>query len=323
MAWCPFATRYELQPESDSQPAIRPTQFIVHSIIAPWTAKRTYEYWRDSTSLESHFGLGYAGDLGQFIGTETRADANAGANRRPDGTGAVSCETASNTKGTDPWTPEQVEMLIRLGVWLHQRHGIPLRICRTHDDPGFGYHRLFPQWSTSGTSCPGDARVRQFREVVFPGIVARATGAAPPQTTPSPTAPAPIEESDVPAVLNDSNPIDVQLDSGKWVPLAFKDEGAILAGPVSSLNLTVHLYFNTATSPDTKVQGVFYLTNADGSSPSNSLVIDKRGGGGHQFTHSQPIPAGKKLWFQVRAISPDSKPVTLLHRVASGPYWTA
>ncbi|MCG0065045.1 N-acetylmuramoyl-L-alanine amidase [Streptomyces tricolor] len=179
MAWYPGATKMELQPESDSQAAIRPTQFLVHSIIAPWTAKRTYEYWRDSTNLESHFGLGYEGDLGQFIGTETRADANAGANRRPDGTGAVSIETASNTKGTDPWTDAQIEQLIKLGVWLHRHHGIPLRICRTHDDPGFGYHSLFPQWSTSGTACPGAARIRQFREVVFPGIVARAAGTTP------------------------------------------------------------------------------------------------------------------------------------------------
>ncbi|MET8172855.1 peptidoglycan recognition protein family protein [Streptomyces clavifer] len=176
MAWYPRATKYELQPESDAQPAIRPTQFIVHSIIAPWTAKRTYEFWRDSTNLESHFGIGYeAGDVGQFIGTETRADANAGANRRPDGTGAVSAETASNLQGSDPWTDGQVEELIRLGVWLHQTHGIPLRICRTHDDPGFGYHSMFSQWSTSGTACPGKARIKQFREVVFPGIVARAT----------------------------------------------------------------------------------------------------------------------------------------------------
>jgi len=184
MAWYPGATKYELQPESDDQPAIRPTQFIVHSIIAPWTAKRVYEYWRDSTNLESHFGLGYEGDLGQFIGTETRADANAGANRRADGTGAVSIETASNLQGSDPWTAAQVEKLIRLGVWLHQQHGIPLRICRTHDDPGFGYHSLFSQWSTSGTACPGAARIKQFREVVFPGIVARANGAPAPEEDP-------------------------------------------------------------------------------------------------------------------------------------------
>lgn len=176
MAWYPGAVRMELQPESDSQTAIKPTQFIVHSIVAPWTARRTYEYWRDSTNLESHFGMDYEGVVGQYIGTQTRADANAGANRRADGTGAVSAETASNTKASDPWNAKQVEDLIALGVWLHQEHGLPLRICRTHDDPGYGYHTLFPQWSTSGTSCPGTARIRQFREVVFPGIVARATG---------------------------------------------------------------------------------------------------------------------------------------------------
>lgn len=183
MAWYPGAVKMELQPESDSQPAIRPTQFIVHSIIAPWTAKRVYEYWRDSTNLESHFGVDYAGDVGQYIGTETRADANAGANRRADGTGAVSAETASNLQGSDPWNDKQIEDLIAIGVWLHQQHGIPLRICRTHDDPGFGYHSMFREWSTSGTACPGKARIEQFRKVVFPGIVARATG----QTSEEPT----------------------------------------------------------------------------------------------------------------------------------------
>jgi hypothetical protein len=176
MAWYPGAVKMELQPESDAQPAIRPTQLIFHSIVGPWSPRRTYEFWRDSTSLESHFGLGYDGDIAQYIGTETRADANAQANRRPDGTGAVSVETASNTSASDPWTAAQIEELIRLGVWMHERHGIPLRICRSHSDPGFGYHRLFPQWSTSGTACPGNARVEQFKKVVFPGIVARATG---------------------------------------------------------------------------------------------------------------------------------------------------
>ncbi|WP_156722685.1 peptidoglycan recognition protein family protein [Streptomyces apocyni] len=181
MAWYPGAIKMELQPESDAQPAIRPTQFIVHSIVAPWTARRTYEYWRDSTNLESHFGVDYQGDVGQYIGTETRADANAGANRRHDGTGAVSAETASNLEASDPWNAKQIENLIAIGVWLHERHGIPLRICRGHGDPGFGYHSMFPQWSTSGTACPGRARIRQFREVVFPGIVARANGHTTPQ----------------------------------------------------------------------------------------------------------------------------------------------
>lgn len=170
MSWYPGATKYELQPESDSQPAIVPDQFILHSIAAPWTPGRIYEYWRDSTNLESHFGLGYNGALGQFIGTQTRADANASANRRANGHGAVSLESASNLKHTDPWTDEQIDTIVGLGVWLHEEHSIPLRVCRTWDDPGYGYHRLFPQWSTGGTACPGDARVQQFHDVVFPRI---------------------------------------------------------------------------------------------------------------------------------------------------------
>jgi hypothetical protein len=192
MAWYPGAERMELQPESDSQPAIVPTQFILHSIAAPWTPQRIFEYWRDSTNLESHFGLGYDGSLGQYIGTQTRADASMYANRRPDGTGAVSIESASNLQHTDPWTDQQVETLIALGVWLHQQHGIPLRVCRTWDDPGYGVHRMFPQWSDGGTACPGDARTAQFHDVVFPGIVARASGAVPPHVPPvEPATPAP------------------------------------------------------------------------------------------------------------------------------------
>lgn len=176
MAWYPGAIKLELQPESDQQAAIKPTQFIMHSIAAPWDEKRIYEYWRDSTNLESHFGLDFDGSLGQFIGTQTKADANYRANLRSDGTGAVSIETASNLEHSDPWTPAQIEELIKVGVWLHQQHAIPLRVCRTWTDPGFGYHALFPEWSVSGTACPGAARIRQFKEAVFPGIVARANG---------------------------------------------------------------------------------------------------------------------------------------------------
>ncbi|NEC90482.1 N-acetylmuramoyl-L-alanine amidase [Streptomyces sp. SID12501] len=183
MAWYPGATRMELQPESDDQAAIRPTQLIVHSLAASWTAERTYEYWHDSTNLESHFGLGYAGDLAQYIGTQTRADANASANLRPDGTGAISIETASNLHATDEWTDEQVEKLIRVGAWAHQHpaHAIPLRLCRSADDPGFGWHAQYNAWNPNGHACPGPARIAQFKTVVFPGIVARATGTTTPE----------------------------------------------------------------------------------------------------------------------------------------------
>lgn len=173
--WYPGATKLELQPESDDQPAIRPTQTIFHSEAAPWDEVRLLEYWK-TTNLESHFGVDFDGSIGQYIGTQTRADANAQANRRADGTGAVSVESASKVDSSDPWTPDQLETLTDLGVWLHQEHEIPLRICRTWDDPGFGYHAMFPEWSTGGTACPGPARITQFRQVLVPRIIARANG---------------------------------------------------------------------------------------------------------------------------------------------------
>jgi hypothetical protein len=208
MAWYPGATKMELQPESDNQEAIRPTQLIVHSIVGPWTARRTYEYWRDSTNLESHFGIGYVGDIGQYIGTETRADANAAANRRADGTGAISVETASNLTATDKWTEEQVEELIKLGVWVHQRHDIPLRLCRSAADPGFGWHNMHDAWNPSAHSCPGPARIRQFREVVFPGIVARATGQIP-------------EEDDMPTAAEVAAEVAKVLPKATWTADGF------------------------------------------------------------------------------------------------------
>lgn len=201
MAWYPGAVRMELQPESDDQPAIIPTQFIVHSIAAPWSVKRTYEYWRDSTNLESHFGLDYVGPPGQYLGTQTRADANYRANRRADGTGAVSIETASNANHSDEWSDSQVAEIVRLGVWLHEVHDIPLRICRTASDPGYGYHSLHADWAVSGTACPGAARIKQFREVIFPTIVARANGTPKPGPKPPtvpPVTPPPTPEPELP-----------------------------------------------------------------------------------------------------------------------------
>lgn len=314
MAWYPGAVKMELQPESDTQPAIKPTQFIVHSIIAPWTAKRVYEYWRDSTNLESHFGVDYEGDVGQYIGTETRADANAGANRRVDGTGAVSAETASNLQGSDPWNDKQIEDLIAIGVWLHKTHGIPLRICRTHDDPGFGYHSMFREWSTSGTACPGKARIEQFRKVVFPGIVARATG----QTS------APSEESTaVPSTLGLYDTDDQQLTPGKWTALVI--EKADLLTGATAYDALVALTV-TGAAPGGTLQGRFYHLRADGSRWDSGIVerLTTAGSTFADFPHLGSIAAAEKLRFEVvyfPAVEGDTKPVTVTTSRVRGLYW--
>lgn len=310
MGWYPAAIKMELQPESDAQPAIRPTQFIVHSIVAPWSARRTYEYWRDSTNLESHFGIDYAGAVGQYIGTHTRADANAGANRRPDGTGAVSAETASNTSATDLWNDKQIEELIALGVWLHREEGIPLRICRSHDDPGYGYHRLHAAWSSGGTACPGDARVNQFRKVVFPGIVKRAKG------QPSP---APVEDP-MPQVLFESQTGGPTLAAGERVELPAARDTAILRGPCV-YNVSIGLKL-TRTSADKRVRLRFVHVDAETRRRSAGLEVDVPTRDGEtyaQVSRRGELPAGQYL--KVEALA--EEPVVVAHRIVEGLYWPA
>ncbi len=312
MAWYPGATKMELQPESDAQAAIRPTQLIAHSIVAPWDERRTYEFWRDSTNLESHFGLDFDGSIGQYIGTETRADANAGANRRSDGTGAVSIETASNTKATDPWTDEQIEELIKLGVWLHKRHDIPLRICRTHNDPGYGYHSMFPQWSTSGTACPGKARIEQFRKVVFPGIVARATG----KTT------APEEDTDVPHNWSLTESRDRPLIPRKWTTISIPAPD-LLAGAKA---YTASVWLSVTAQPGGTVQGRFYHYRTNGSRWTGPITERPTTGGSSfvDFPHHGSVDPGEKVRFEAiyyPADDADEKSVPITSARVRGLYW--
>lgn len=325
MSWCPFATKMELQPESDSQPAIIPDQFIFHSIAAPWTPVRIFQYWRDSTNLESHFGLGYDGALGQFLGTQTRADANYNANRRANGHGAISLESASNLDHTDPWTDAQLDALVHVGIWAHQEHGIPLRKCRSWDDPGYGYHRMFPEWSTGGTACPGDARVQQFHDVVFPRIAAGDVPTPPPQ------------ESDVTITSkNTANALDVPLalspdadNNEVWTGLAFggTTPAVLLDGGTAGKNVltqSVHLSFEE--DDNIAVTGAFYLTDPDGISNLSGYqeIGPRRGGGGHQFVHEVNVPAGRHLRFRVKVERTDgtTTPVMLLHRTEASRTWS-
>jgi nucleoid-associated protein YgaU len=176
MALYPKAQRL-LLPESRTQARIKPIQFVAHSVIAPWTVHRIYEYWRDSTNLESHFGIDYSGAVAQYVDTGRRADANAYANNW-----ALSVETASNTKGTDPWNDAQLESLVDLMVWVHKVHKIPVRLAPSWREPGFGYHKLHPKWSLSGTACPGPARTKQFIAEVMPELRRRTSPTPGPST---------------------------------------------------------------------------------------------------------------------------------------------
>ena len=180
-----------------SEPEIRPTQVIYHTaVMRDLVGLRNYFCSGRSGGIESHFGVGgkwgdnpdQDGDVEQWRDSEEQADANRTANRRPDGTGAISIETCDNAPQRpdqiEPWTPKQLAALVRLGIWAHDTHGIPLRICRSPDDPGYGWHALWdntrfeladgstPWTPSAGKVCPGPARIAQLKTIVLPAIFA-------------------------------------------------------------------------------------------------------------------------------------------------------
>lgn len=147
------------------------------------------------------------------------------------------------------------------------------------------------------TACPGDAMY---------GLVV--SGKLEPSLLPPP-APAPEEPVIIPVSVHNS--IDVEIEAGVRTGLAFTPGGVLHgAGVIHSTIANVQFL----APADTLIDGYFYLTNADGSSPSDYTVISKVGGGGHQFLNAGEVPAGKTLRFAVVA----DKPVTVVHRHLSG-----
>jgi BMFP domain-containing protein YqiC len=158
---------HRLLPENRTQRKIRPTQLIFHSIVG--SAEGAYRYFRDGTNLESTFIVAKSGKIIQLMDTERQADANFRANVR-----AGSVETEDNgDPDKDPWSSAQLRSLLRIARFYHEHHGVPRRQCPRWDAAGYGYHRLFPsQWtSVKGKSCPGDIRVRQYRDTILPAII--------------------------------------------------------------------------------------------------------------------------------------------------------
>jgi flagellar capping protein FliD len=182
IARCDFAI-WRPVPDNRTQPSMRATQVIMHSMASPGTSpEELIRYWsQPGTPLESHFIVGRDGRAWQLVDTGRSADANYRANRRPDGTGAISIETEDNIGNPDtlPWTRAQIDTLVRLALWAARVHGVPRRRCPSPSSPGIGYHVMFgspSDWTPVSKTCPGTIRVRQFNQTVLPAIVAGTGG---------------------------------------------------------------------------------------------------------------------------------------------------
>jgi hypothetical protein len=184
--WYPGATVRRIT-EDGTQARIRPTQIILHSAGGPHSL---FNMWQNGSNLESHAWAGYDGTFEQYMRCTVEADANYTANRRPDGTGAISVESESTIPATEPWTPQQVEAITGFCVWACRTYSIPPHACPSPDAPGIGYHVMFGApgpWTPHAKSCPGGARIAQVPQIV--AEVARRLAPPPPDPTPAPPPP--------------------------------------------------------------------------------------------------------------------------------------
>lgn len=163
-------------PENNQQTEIVPTQVILHTAVdAPGPTRLEVYFARVDVKLESHFWIPLQRETVQMMDTEVRADANYRANKRPDGTGAISIETEDEGDPVGvPWTQYQIDKIIAICIWAHVVHGIPLVKCPGPDEPGLGYHAMWGApsgWTPSrGKTCPGETRIRQFEEIILPAL---------------------------------------------------------------------------------------------------------------------------------------------------------
>jgi N-acetylmuramoyl-L-alanine amidase len=161
----PHGGHWRPLPDHGHEPAITMHTVIHHSIVG--SAEGAYQYFAGATALESTFIVKKSGYFWQCMSLGEQADANFRANAF-----AGSIETEDNGHpDTDPWTPAQLDTLVWLSLEMRRlRPLIAHRKCRTWDDPGIGYHSLFPgQWTNvPGKTCPGAIRIRQWNQRVLP-----------------------------------------------------------------------------------------------------------------------------------------------------------
>lgn len=169
---------YRPIPEATTQPQITPRAVVVHSQAGRGSL---YGFWNSpGTVLESTFWIAEDGRVEQYVPTDVRADAQGDANAF-----AISIETESSPEATERWNPRQAAALINLISWCCTTHDIPRRLMKSPIDAGLAWHVQFgapgPWTKVVGKTCPGPARIEQFKTEIVPAVADRGATQAQPQ----------------------------------------------------------------------------------------------------------------------------------------------
>lgn len=151
-------------PEATTQPTIRSTTTIAHSMAGPRLTSieaLTAYVRRDDVHKEPTFaGPDFDGRMGQLVGIDTRADCNTYAN--PFATSLETQDAGAGTLAGTPWSEPQLWQIAGVHAFIVLRNTAPLQLARTWNGGGLGYHSQFDQWTTHKGPCPGAARIAQM-----------------------------------------------------------------------------------------------------------------------------------------------------------------
>jgi len=156
-----------------NDPAITPCGVIQHIAVSNDPDIRP-----DGSGVEWHFYIDKDGTIRQSRSIFFEADAQFAGNSFFLGgkrVGFVSVEHQGGV-GADlglPMPPAQLDAFHRVILWVKSQADFPLRVCPAWNAPGVGYHALFIEWNTNLHSCPGAARITQFKRVTVPWLAAQ------------------------------------------------------------------------------------------------------------------------------------------------------
>lgn len=201
MALMPGATNRLLANQSRQGRMKSYDAAVLHTMVGSLAGTDSMFQQGGTVGTESHFGIGEHGEIYQWVDTAYTADANYLGSAH-----VISIETADyggsfgrwNTSGDNVpyWNSAQIAAIVKVLVWVHKTHGIPLRATKSVTERGVGYHaqgvpnnglpsRLRGtkyQWSKyPGKVCPGKKRISQI-----PEIVRLAQGGTVPDSVPKP-----------------------------------------------------------------------------------------------------------------------------------------
>lgn len=167
---------YNPLPNATRGNLMTPTQIILHTNAGPRSSSwlnlfkwSTESYDADRGVTQPHFQVNLDGTIAQGLPMDRQGVHARFANVRAIGVETQDYGTLQGGIEDDPWSPAQIDSLVRICAHANLFYNIPIQLPNSWDSPGIAHHARFgyPKWSKyRGKTCPGRTRVSQVLEVL-------------------------------------------------------------------------------------------------------------------------------------------------------------